>query len=88
MCVLAKRERIKRAWARIKPVRWCVVALRAKYFVISKQNDFEANEWREAIYFSKRIYERRHKVYYKPLHRRSKNFAHRTRTLVFAGYLL
>jgi len=33
---------------RIKPVRWRVVALCAKYFVISKQNDFEANERREA----------------------------------------
>ncbi len=44
---------------------WCVVTLCAKYFVISKQNDFEANERCEAIYFSKRIYERRHKMYYK-----------------------
>ena len=56
-------------------LRWRVVGLRAKFSVIQKQKDFEANVGVRLFSFSQaRIYERRHKVYYKPLHRRSRIF--------------
>ncbi len=49
---------------RIKPVRWRVVGLRAKFSVIQKQKDFKANVGVRLFSFSQAKNERRHKVYY------------------------